>query len=204
MNQNIVNLDFIGYPNYSVDIKGDIYSNRHGILKGYKMPNGYNVITLWNDSGCKRYLRHRLVALAFIPNSDNKPCVDHINGDKTDNRVLNLRWVTYKENNNNPITRIHISEAKKGKYCGENHPSWGKIRTDETKRKMSEAKKGKYCGENHPKARAVLQYTKDGEFLSEFKTIREASQILNICESSISQCCKNKLITAGGFIWKYK
>lgn len=48
---------------------------------------------------------HRLIAQMFVANPDNKPMIDHINGDKGDNRAENLRWVTQEENANNPITR---------------------------------------------------------------------------------------------------
>lgn len=54
---------------------------------------------------------HRMVEETFISNPDNKPCVDHINGISTDNRACNLRWVTWKENNNNPITKQRLIDA---------------------------------------------------------------------------------------------
>lgn len=62
--------------------------------------NGYLRIALKN----KKHFVHRLVAEAFIPNPENKPFIDHINTIRSDNRVENLRWVTKKENNNNPLT----------------------------------------------------------------------------------------------------
>ena len=60
--------------------------------------NGYHIISLTHKK--KKYTRkvHRLVAEAFIPNPDNKPEVNHINGNKIDNRICNLEWVTTEEN----------------------------------------------------------------------------------------------------------
>lgn len=68
------------------------------ILRTYINDRGY---TTYNARPTVKI--HRLVAEAFIPNPQDKPCVDHINGNRQDNRVENLRWCTVKENNNNPI-----------------------------------------------------------------------------------------------------
>lgn len=109
-------LDFLGYPNYFVDSEGCVQSIQKG--KNKKLYQkitkcGYCTVCLCDyDKKKKWFLVHRLVALAFIPNPENKPCIDHINGDKTYNRVSNLRWCTYKENSNNPISHKRLCDAQ--------------------------------------------------------------------------------------------
>ena len=76
-------------------LKKDAFLMKGGYLKGYK------IISLWKNGTGKMFRVHRLVAAAFIPNPDNKPCIDHIDGNRTNNHADNLRWVTAKENSNN-------------------------------------------------------------------------------------------------------
>lgn len=91
------------------------------IIKQATNKQGYYQISLWKNGIEKRYLLHRLIAEHFIPNPENKPCIDHINTDPTDNRIENLRWCTYKENNNNPLTVKHRSKPRNWKIKGFEH-----------------------------------------------------------------------------------
>lgn len=107
--------DIIGTQgNYKISTLGRVMSlvGKCKLLSVRKDKNGYMKINIGRYNKYKlSSLIHRLVAETFIPNPDNKPCIDHINGDKSDNNVNNLTWVTYHENSLNPITLSRLREG---------------------------------------------------------------------------------------------
>lgn len=87
----------------SLDRKVDFVDGRYATYKGKSIKqavnsNGYLVVQLWRNSKMKMMYIHRLIAELNIPNPDNKPFVNHIDGNKLNNNPSNLEWVTYLEN----------------------------------------------------------------------------------------------------------
>lgn len=76
------------------------YIKNENIKSPSKLPKGYLRIGLCKEGKIKYYAIHRLVAESFIPNKDNKPCVNHKDCNPSNNKVDNLEWCTYLENNN--------------------------------------------------------------------------------------------------------
>lgn len=96
--------------NYLVSSHGRIMTTKGKMCHLSRLPHGYMVKSIKN----KTYYVHRLVAEAFIPNPDNKLCVDHIDHVRDNNNVDNLRWCSYEENQHNRMPNYRGSSRWKG------------------------------------------------------------------------------------------
>lgn len=140
----------------------------------------YRSIVLSKEGKKTPRLIHRLVAEAFIPNPNNKPEIDHKDGDPTNNNSNNLRWATRKENNNFPIHKHRVSESKKG--C-----------------KSSQC--GKF-GKLHHNSIPVVRISFNG-VVAEYECLMAAARDgFNL--NAVWNCCNGRVKTHKGYRWMYK
>jgi hypothetical protein len=115
-----------GYEQYAVSTEGDVKRISSGkLLKPQTTSKGYCTVRLYNQHGNKSMKVHRLVACAFIENKDNLPQVNHIDENKTNNRVCNLEWCDNQRNTTYGNTKKRISHKVR---CIETGVVYGSIR----------------------------------------------------------------------------
>lgn len=126
------------YPNYEVSDLGNVRNIKTGRVLKPDYKGGYQYAALCKEGKPKSHLIHRLVASAFIPNPENKPQVNHVNGDKTDNHIENLEWATNSENQKHAIKTGLRTKSGRSKQ---------KVRCIETNREFeSQHDAAKYFG----------------------------------------------------------
>ena len=111
-------MKIIGFPQYSIYEDGRVINDKSlRMLKQRKDKNGYMIVKLYNNGKSKNVKIHRLLGIHFIPQIEGKNLIDHINRNKQDNRLENLRWVNESENcsnrsayKNSKLNERYISE----------------------------------------------------------------------------------------------
>ena len=157
--------------------------NSKGVTRHWKMKllspkpyaTGYVYVTLHNGDKKDRFLVHRLVAVCFIENPNDLPCINHIDGIKTNNKVDNLEWCTYGDNEKHAFRTLGREPVR--------------------------SMKGKF-GKEHHSSTPVVQL-KDGIVVGEYDGIAEASRKTGYLSGSISTAIRRKQ-KLYGYEWKHK
>lgn len=149
------------------------------VLKPMISNTGYERVDLFKNRRRKQYSVHRLVAITFIDNPDNKPFVNHRDENKINNCADNLEWVTHIEN-------CRYGTAIKRRTQHLNY----------SKRRINNARQIEAC------SKPIAQYTKDGVFVRNWKSASECARENGWQISNIRRCCKNEYATAYGFVFK--
>ena len=142
------------------------------------MQFGYKIVGLWKDKKCQKFRVHRLVAEAFLCNPDGKPTVDHINGDRRDNRPDNLRWATNKDQSMNPIT-------------------YHKLATRDSVERL------RYMGSLRNYGRKPVAVLRGGEEVGRYESLLSAATACGVNYSKASECANGKRRHTGGLTFKW-
>jgi len=144
------------------------------LIQGSVDRTGYLRFNLCKEGATKSVAAHRLVALAFIPNPENKRTVNHKNGNKTDNNVENLEWMTHSENHKHAYDELGRECYMKGRN-----------------------------GKLHHNAKAVKRVCKNTGTVLVYDTLTEAAASGNFCAGHISACCSGTRTSHKGYTWEF-
>lgn len=165
-----------GYENYLVSNTGMIKGSKGNLLTIVLDKYGYETVSLCKHSKPKTFLVHRIVAKSFIPNPKNLQTVDHIDGNKRNNSVDNLQWLSRRDN----LQKYHREQGH---------------RLFETPRV-----KGQVKGES--KRMKVNQFTRNGELVETYISFMDAERKTGVRSGNISLCVNGYKPSAGGYVWR--
>ena len=216
---------------YSVSTEGEVRKDITNYILSQSSQQDYKFVGLFIDGQQKRMRVHRMVAMTFIDNPDNKPYVNHINGNRYDNNVENLEWVTPSENTkhavetglmNNGRKRAVIQYSLNGEQMAtfesaseaarQTGGSQSKI-TMCCKRQRQTANdyQWRYCDDMQDiqkvekkfiTGKQVAQCDEEGNILNIYPSYKEAARAVNGTSSAISRVCSGTNIRHKGYKWK--
>lgn len=153
---------------------GYVYKTKEKLLKKTILNTGYEQVNLYINGNCNKVSVHRLVAELFIENPNNYPQVNHIDGNKRNNNIINLEWCTQSMNTKHAYDVLNMTPPQLGKF-----------------------------GEHHGKSKAVIQKDKEGNIIKRWGAAMDAVRN-GFDSSCISRCCSGESETHKGYTWEYE
>lgn len=153
------------------------YLNKEKVLTPQENNTGYYRVCLLKNKKRSHLYIHRLVAENFIKNYKNSPCVNHIDGNKLNNNVENLEWVSYSENSSHAYHVLKNNDCKSQLNC---------------------------FGDLNKNSKPVIQLNLNGEFVKRWECLRQIDRETDFCRVSVANCCKGKHEAYKGFKWVFE
>lgn len=216
---------------YSVSTEGEVRKDTTNYILSQSSQQDYKFVGLIINGKQKRMRVHRMVALTFIDNPDNKPYVNHINGNRSDNNVENLEWVTPSENTQHAVRtglfkNSHARAVIQYNLNGEQMATFESASEAARQTGGSQSKITMCCRRQRESAndyqwryyddiqdvqkiikkfitgKRVAQCDEEGNILRIYPSFKEAARAVNGTSSAISRVCSGTNIRHKGYKWK--
>lgn len=217
---------------YEISETGDLYNTETGkFLKGSINKIGYRVYRISLNGVSKDLYAHRMVAETYIPNDDpKKDCVNHKDGNKLNNAVGNLEWVSKADNNRHAVAN-RLNDVFTPVWCYDKNKTLvayytsiqaaanviggtGDVIGKAARQVVKNLVYGYYWNTKNDNSfetvvkigggrKPVAKYSLDGQLIETYESITEASRLNHLPKIRISECAYGNIATYGNFLWKF-